>query len=79
MNQSIETARRERIDAVLALAAPRVAAEQRPQIEAFAQVYLHHLDADDLAARTPEDLLGAMLSCWHFAAERTPGDRGAPR
>ncbi len=73
MNQSIETARRERIDAVLALAAPRVAAEQRPQIEAFAQVYLHHLDADDLAARTPEDLLGAMLSCWHFAAERTPG------
>ena len=73
MNQSIETARRERIDAVLALAAPRVAAEQRPHIEAFARVYLHHLDADDLAARTPEDLLGALLSCWQFAAERTPG------
>jgi glutamate dehydrogenase len=73
MNQPIETARRERIDAVLALAAPRVAAEQRPQIEAFAQVYLNHLDADDLAARTPEDLLGAVLSCWQFAAERTPG------
>ncbi|MGL6110868.1 MAG: NAD-glutamate dehydrogenase domain-containing protein, partial [Rubrivivax sp.] len=73
MNLPIETARRERIDAVLALAAPRIDAAQRPQIEAFAQAYFHHFDADDLAARTPEDLLGALLSCWQFAAEREPG------
>jgi glutamate dehydrogenase len=73
MNPSIENARRERIEAVLALAVPRVQAAQRAQVEAFARAYFHHLDADDLAARTPEDLLGALLSSWQFGAERTPG------
>jgi glutamate dehydrogenase len=73
MDQSTETARRERIAAVLALATPRVDAAQRALIEQFAAAYFHHLDADDLAARTPEDLLGALLSCWQFGAERAPG------
>ncbi len=73
MNTTIETARRERIDAVLALAAPRLQSAQGAAIEAFARAYFHHLDADDLAARTPEDLLGALLSAWQFGAERQPG------
>ena len=73
MNNSIETARRERIDAVLALAAPRLQSAQGAALEAFASAYFHHLDADDLAARTPEDLLGALLSAWQFGAERQPG------
>jgi len=73
MNPSIDTARRERIAAVLALAAPRVQAAQRAQVEAFASAYFHHLDFDDLAARSPEDLLGALLSSWQFGAERMPG------
>jgi glutamate dehydrogenase len=73
MNTSIETTRRERIDAVLALAAPRLEGPQRAAIEAFARAYFHHLDVDDLAARTPEDLLGALLSAWQFGAERQPG------
>ena len=73
MNPSIEAARRERIDAVLALAAPRLQPAQRAHVEAFARAYFHHLDADDLAARSPEDLLGALLSHWQFGAERAPG------
>jgi glutamate dehydrogenase len=73
MNTPIETTRRERIDAVLALAAPRLEAPQREAVQTFAHAYFHHLDADDLAARTPEDLLGALLSAWQFGAERQPG------
>ena len=73
MTHSIETARREHIDAVLALAAPRLQDGQRAQVEAFARAYFHHLDDEDLAARAPEDLLGALLSAWQFGAERRPG------
>jgi glutamate dehydrogenase len=73
MNPSIETSRRERIDAVLALAAPRLQSADGATLQAFARAYFHHLDADDLAARTPEDLLGALLSAWEFGAERQTG------
>jgi glutamate dehydrogenase len=73
MNQSIETTRHECIEAVLALAAPRLQAGQLAHVEAFARAYFHHLDADDLAARSPEDLLGALLSAWQFGHERQPG------
>jgi glutamate dehydrogenase len=64
---------RERIDAVLALAAARVPAQQRPAIETFAREYFRRLDTDDLLARSPEDLLGALLSHWQFGAVRAPG------
>ncbi|KNZ32801.1 MAG: hypothetical protein AD742_09660, partial [Methylibium sp. NZG] len=64
---------RERIDAVLALVAERIAAAQRPAVEAFGREYFRRLDAEDLGARTPEDLLGALLSHWQFGAKRQPG------
>ena len=73
MNSSTDAARSERLAAVLALAAPRLQPDQRPLVEAFARAYFHHLDADDLAVRSPEDLLGALLSSWQFGAERAPG------
>lgn len=73
MNAPHEMLRHERIEAVLALAAPRLSATERPQVEAVARACFEHLDADDLAARSPEDLLGALLSLWQFAAERRPG------
>jgi len=73
MDPSIDSVRRERLDAVLALAAPRLQPGQQALVEAFARAYFHHLDADDLAARSPEDLLGALLSSWQFGAERMPG------
>ena len=73
MSPSTEMLRRERVAAVTALAAPRVPPPQWPMFEAYAQAFFHHFDADDLAARSPEDLLGALLSAWQFAAERSPG------
>jgi len=73
MSPSTETQRRERVAAVTALAAPRVPPPQWPMFEAYAQAFFHHFDADDLAARSPEDLLGALLSAWQYAAERSPG------
>ena len=64
----------ERIQAVLALAAARLQPAQRGQIEAFGRAYFSRLDEDDLLARSPEDLLGALLSNWQFGARRQPGE-----
>ena len=73
MNASTETLRRESTEAALALAATRLAAEQRPPFEAFARECLRQLDTDDLVERTPEDLCGALLSHWQFGASRASG------
>jgi glutamate dehydrogenase len=73
MSASTDALRRDTLDAVLALADARLLATQRPLVERFAQEYLRHLDADDLAERTPEDLCGALLSQWQFSATRAAG------
>jgi glutamate dehydrogenase len=74
MNDAMDDAPgRERVDAVLALAAARVPAAQRALIEGIGREYFRQLDAEDLAARTPEDLLGALLSHWQFGATREAG------
>ena len=63
---------RDRIAAVLALASARLPPAQRPAIDTFAREYFRRLDTEDLLARTPEDLLGALLSHWQFGAKRQP-------
>ncbi len=73
MSSPRDALQRERIDAVLALAAKRLQPAQRSQVEAFARGYFHRLDADDLLSSTPEDLLGALLAHWQFGATRQPG------
>jgi glutamate dehydrogenase len=73
MNASTDALRRERTDAVLALAATHLSDERRPLIEGFAHEWFRQLDADDLAERTPEDLCGALLSHWQFGATRAAG------
>jgi len=65
---------RERTDLVLTLAAARFQPAQRPLVEAFGREYFRRLDTEDLLARTPEDLLGALLSHWQFGARRSPGE-----
>ncbi|NPC54811.1 NAD-glutamate dehydrogenase [Caenimonas soli] len=62
-----------RVDAVLALAASRLGADRQKFIEGFAREYFSRLDSDDLAERTPEDLLGALLSHLELGQERQPG------
>jgi glutamate dehydrogenase len=62
-----------RVEAVLALAASRLEPARQKIIEGFAREYFSRLDSEDLAERTPEDLLGALLSHLQLGQERTPG------
>ena len=73
MNDSTDALRRERIAAVLELAAARSVATRRAPLEAFAREYFRQLDADDLAEAPYEDLCGALLSLWQFGATRAAG------
>ncbi len=73
MNAPADALRVERTEAVLALAAEHVAADQRPVVETFAREYFRQLDVDDLAERSPDDLCGALLSHWQFGASRSAG------
>jgi glutamate dehydrogenase len=62
-----------RVDAVLALAASRLEPARCQRVEAIAREYFQRLDAQDLAERTPEDLLGALLSHLQLGEVRQPG------
>jgi len=53
MSAPTDALRRERLDTVLAVAAPHVPAERRPMFERFTREYFRRLDDDDLAARRP--------------------------
>jgi glutamate dehydrogenase len=66
-------ARRERIDAVIPLAAQRLDADRRPHFENFAHGYFHHMELEDLASRSDDDLAGALLSTWQWGQTREPG------
>lgn len=72
MAASTEALREERVDAVLALAASRKAADRAP-LNGFAHEYFRQVDVEDLNERTADDLLGALLSHWQFGAQRQPG------
>jgi glutamate dehydrogenase len=72
MNASTQ-ALHNRVDAVLALAALRLDTARRQTVESVARTYFARMDADDLAERTPEDLLGALLSHIQLGEEREPG------
>jgi glutamate dehydrogenase len=67
-----EVQREERIAAVVARAEARDASGEVP-LDTFSREYFRQVDLDDLDERTPEDLLGALLSHWQFASQRQPG------
>ncbi|MEK8032953.1 NAD-glutamate dehydrogenase [Ideonella sp. DXS29W] len=73
MSASTDSLRRDRLSAVLSIAAARLAPDRQALFESFARECFRQLDSDDLAERTPEDLAGALLSHWQFGATRTPG------
>jgi glutamate dehydrogenase len=73
MDAATNARRAERIEAVLAHAAGRLPAQQRPAMELFAREQLRQLDDEDLDERSDEDLLGALLSHWQFGAVRDQG------
>jgi glutamate dehydrogenase len=69
-----DTWRQECVDAVVAQAVQRLSEPQREAFENFARGYFHHVDGDDLKARSSDDHVGALLSCWQFAAQRDAGE-----
>jgi glutamate dehydrogenase len=73
MNNPTDALRREKTEAVIALAAARVTPERQPLLEGLAGEYFRQLDADDLAERSADDLCAALLSHWQFGATRAPG------
>jgi glutamate dehydrogenase len=73
MNDSLESLKTEPVEAILALAAQRVQPPQRALVDGFGREYFRRMDADDLGARTAEDLLGALLTHWQFGAQRSSG------
>lgn len=72
MAASTESLREERITAVTARAGTHGAPAGVPLAE-LAREYYRRVDLEDLDERTPDDLLGALLSHWQLAAQRPPG------
>ena len=68
-----EQGKAERLEQVIALLREKIPPEQRGPVEAFTRAYFRQVDAEDLAARAPADLYGAVLSHWNFARRREPG------
>jgi glutamate dehydrogenase len=68
-----ETQREERIAAVLARAGTQPTEASGVPLDTFSREYFRQVDVEDLDERTPEDLLGALLSHWQFASQRRPG------
>ena len=57
-----------------ALGAVRVLAEGNPLVEELDPYYYYrHVPDEDIAGRTPDDLMGAMVSHISLASERSPG------
>jgi glutamate dehydrogenase len=69
----IETQREERIAAVLARAGTQPTQASGVPLDALSHEYFRQVDVEDLDERTPEDLLGALLSHWQFASQRQAG------
>ena len=74
MPSSMDRVRSERVEAVLELAFQRVPLAHKDLIDVFAREYFAQVDPEDLNARSPQDLLGAMLSHWQFGSTRDQGD-----
>ncbi len=62
-----------RLDAVVALIDARSQKGERTSLATFARSYFERVDPEDIAARSVEDLYGALLSHWQFARKRDAG------
>ncbi|KZD12867.1 NAD-glutamate dehydrogenase [Oceanibaculum pacificum] len=74
MSGKLEIRKQEVIDSVARLARDRLKAEQAGQADRFLRLLYANVPPDDLLEREPENILGAALSIWGFAAQRKPGE-----
>ncbi|MCK6433888.1 MAG: NAD-glutamate dehydrogenase, partial [Aquabacterium sp.] len=70
---SVRRDRDERIDALVARARAQADSAQADSLERCVRELLRQHDDDDVAAASPDDLLGAVLSLWQHGARRAPG------
>ena len=61
------------LEPVLRLADQRLAGEQANAARGFIADYYHHVDAEDLGSRNPEDLYGAAMAHLAFARQFSSG------
>jgi glutamate dehydrogenase len=69
-----ELAREERLAEALGRCAGRLSKPEAPGFETFFRRFYDRIGAADLARFSPEDLYGAALAAWKFAARRRPGE-----
>ena len=62
-----------RVEAIVALIEARSQKSERASLATFARGYFERVDPEDIAARSVEDLYGALLSHWQFARKRETG------
>ena len=74
MPSRLETQKRDRLDAVAALARTRLPDERGLEAETFIRTLYDDLPAEDLFEDEPENLYGAALALMRFGATRRPGE-----
>ena len=68
------TLKQEAIDSVVARLHGRFSGGRAEGAEQFIRHYYGDIAAEDIVGGDPEDLYGAALSLWQFAAQRKPGE-----
>jgi glutamate dehydrogenase len=68
------TRKEEAIEAVVANLQGRLSGGRAEGAEQFIRHYYEDIAAEDVVGADPEDLYGAALSLWQFAAQRKPGE-----
>src|SRR5204862_6694944 len=63
----------ERVGDAEPLVAARSNGAEQVSLRRFVAVLYEHVPPADVAARSPDDLCGAALALWQFAAHREPG------
>ncbi|MBU2090498.1 MAG: NAD-glutamate dehydrogenase, partial [Alphaproteobacteria bacterium] len=74
MAGKLESRKQDVINDVARLVHDRLKPEQAGPAEAFLRLLYANVPPDDLIEREPENILGAALSAWSFAAQRKPGE-----
>jgi len=70
---TIELEKAERVRDAETLADARSNGAEQASLRRFVAVLYEHVPPADVAARSPDDLCGAALALWQFAAHREPG------
>lgn len=74
MSRKSDDSREDLLAEVFAHIGERLPADEAGAALAFARRFYGQVDLEDLQERSTQDLYGAVLSQWHFARKRKPGE-----